>query len=495
MERTQNYLSDGELIIAIVAPVGIDLDPVVRRFSEHLSQLEYITRLIRVSQLIDKYNPPVQSPECSPDKPNEENRIVDAMNRGNELRKRAERSDILALLAIKQINEARSYEGSTPSPLLRHAHIIRTLKHPDEAETLRQVYGPGFILVGVTSEIETRRKRLIQDVGLSDDSAERLITRDEDEGTRGGQRTRDVFQMADAFITVDSLQFSLSDQIKRLIDILFCSPTITPTPEEYSMFMAYAASLRSGDLSRQVGAVLTNEDNDIIATGANDVPKYKGGLYWPGEADQRDHVRGLDSNEERRNEIILNVMRSFKPSRPDGSDESMLREGKELLSNTGILDLTEYGRAVHAEMESLMCAARNGQSTRGAILYTTTYPCHNCAKHIVAAGIKRVIYIEPYPKSLALKLHDDSIHADCNGCDDKVDFQPFLGIGPRRFVDLFSMTLSSGRKLKRKQDGKLRAWSRSRNENLRVPLVPISYLELETALRVQAEAALADPDS
>ncbi|MDN3612645.1 hypothetical protein QWZ16_23945 [Vibrio ostreicida] len=26
------------------------------------------------------------------------------------------------------------------------------------------------------------------------------------------------------------------------------------------------------------------------------------------------------------------------------------------------------------------------------------FPCHNCAKHIVASGIKRVVYVEPYPK-------------------------------------------------------------------------------------------------
>lgn len=52
------------------------------------------------------------------------------------------------------------------------------------------------------------------------------------------------------------------------------------------------------------------------------------------------------------------------------------------------------------------------QAAREATLYSTTYPCHGCAKHIVAAGISEVVYYEPYPKSRALALHDDSIQED-----------------------------------------------------------------------------------
>ena len=57
-------------------------------------------------------------------------------------------------------------------------------------------------------------------------------------------------------------------------------------------------------------------------------------------------------------------------------------------------------------------------------------------------------------------------------------FQPFVGIGPRRFFDLFSMRLSSGNTLKRKENGKSVKWSRS-SASLRVPLLAISYIERE----------------
>jgi len=62
-----------------------------------------------------------------------------------------------------------------------------------------------------------------------------------------------------------------------------------------------------------------------------------------------------------------------------------------------------------------------------------------------------------------------------------VHFEPFVGIGPRRFVDLFSTSLSSGRNLDRKQNGRLVQWSRSTAE-LRVPMTPLSYLEAELVL-------------
>ena len=67
-----------------------------------------------------------------------------------------------------------------------------------------------------------------------------------------------------------------------------CSnPCITPTFDENAMFLAYAASSRSADLSRQVGAVVVSENREVVATGANDLPQCGGGQYWSGPDDQR----------------------------------------------------------------------------------------------------------------------------------------------------------------------------------------------------------------
>jgi deoxycytidylate deaminase len=142
------------------------------------------------------------------------------------------------------------------------------------------------------------------------------------------------------------------------------------------------------------------------------------------------------------------------------------------------MDITEYGRAVHAEMEALLSCARSGISSRGATLFSTTFPCHNCAKHIIAAGVQRVVYVEPYPKSKAAEMYPHSITLDSAAEEGSVLFEPFRGLGPRRFFDLFSIGLSSGYAIKRKQDGKMRPWEPSAAE-VRVPMVPTSYISRE----------------
>jgi cytidine deaminase len=67
--------------------------------------------------------------------------------------------------------------------------------------------------------------------------------------------------------------------------------------------------------------------------------------------------------------------------------------------------LLEVGRIVHAEMSAITEAARRGLAVRNARLYCTTFPCHMCTRHVIASGIDHVIYIEPYPKSLAKQLY------------------------------------------------------------------------------------------
>jgi deoxycytidylate deaminase len=344
--------------------------------------------------------------------------------------------------------------------------------------------------------------------------------------------------LSDVFIQQD--QNIYQDQLSRFINLIFADPFITPELDEHSMFLAYTAGLRSGDLSRQVGAAICTPSGDIVGLGCNDVPKFGGGLYWPGDADQRDHVRGSDSNEKRRDEIIrdlkdvvrndsdtpLNVAEDMLRNSPLWNDPEIksvfskrqdrlaelakllqnpevvsLETAKELLRNTPLFTLTEFGRTVHAEMDALLTCARNGQRTTGATLYTTTFPCHNCTRHIVAAGISRVVYVEPYPKSLAFQLHYDSISLEEKGwshhvtlsCRTKVIFEPFVGVGPRRFYDLFSLTLGAGREVKRKEkrkSGEKHKWKRGA-ERPRVPMDPTSYLDREKKAAEQVAQKLA----
>ena len=136
-----------------------------------------------------------------------------------------------------------------------------------------------------------------------------------------------MYQQADYFISAGDSPKETQGHIFRLLDLLFGDPFITPTFEEYAMFRAYVASLRSADLSRQIGVVVT-KDHEILAEGVNDCPKAFGGLYWPvynqeGEYEDEDNGRdykfdgGYDSNKIQQKKIIIDILRKYLNSFSD----------------------------------------------------------------------------------------------------------------------------------------------------------------------------------
>ena len=137
------------------------------------------------------------------------------------------------------------------------------------------------------------------------------------------------------------------------------------------------------------------------------------------------------------------------------------------LVGSAIMDLTEFGRVVHAEMCALCDAARTGKSVKGATMYATTFPCHNCTKHIIASGIRRVVYMEPYPKSRAKQLHPNEIEIE-REASTKVSFVPFLGIAPLRYRDIFLK--ASKRK---REGGEARTWYSKSDEP--VPMLDVVF--------------------
>lgn len=129
-----------------------------------------------------------------------------------------------------------------------------------------------------------------------------------------------------------------------------------PDWDQYFMKMAQVVAERSTCLRRQVGAVIV-KDKQILSTGYNGSPA---GLKHCAEV-------------------------------------GCLRQKLQIPSG----ERTEICRAVHAEQNALVQAAKHGVKIAGADLYTTVEPCVLCTKMIINAGIKRVIYGKPYPDELA----------------------------------------------------------------------------------------------
>ncbi|WP_199052533.1 anti-phage dCTP deaminase [Aquitalea sp. ASV15] len=470
-------VNEGELVIGIVSAVGTESTRVIGPLTDRLKGFGYTVEDIRVSSIL-----PVPASAAR-----EYDRIKHYMCEGDKLRQSSKNNAILAAGVAQQISQKR---GGAPT---KKAYIVNSLKHPREVEFLRKVYGDGFYLIGIHADVKRRHKYLTEDKSCTQEQANELIKIDEDESFDHGQKTRDTYHLADFFLNFGKNDDQIKNGLQRFLELIFSHPYKNPTFDEFAMFMAFNSSVRSGDLSRQVGAVISRE-RQIIATGANDVPQSGSGLYWAemnpetGEVNDRpdgkDYMRDMDSNKQTQAEIIREIATALL-------DKGLVSADKEIdlaaaLKESKISDLTEFGRIVHAEMDALLSCSRAGIPTVDSTLYCTTFPCHNCAKHIIASGITRVVYVEPYPKSRALEFHSEAIELkselNTTTADNRlVKFEPFVGVGPRRFLDLFSMSLGSGSKLRRKnKDGSTVDWDKA-TAPIRTPLIPKSYLDIETA--------------
>lgn len=136
-----------------------------------------------------------------------------------------------------------------------------------------------------------------------------------------------------------------------------------PDWDSYFMEIAEVVSKRSTCLRRKVGAVLV-KDRQILATGYNGTPKGLPHCEQVGCLREKLHV-------------------------PSGQNH-------------------ELCRGIHAEQNAVIQAAVNGVSTLGATLYCTHQPCVVCSKILINAGIKRIVYANPYPDKLAQEM----LHAD-----------------------------------------------------------------------------------
>lgn len=514
-KRTLKDILDGvvskELVLAFSGPIGAGVKDVIDLVASELITLGYSIERIKLSDQIRqaagrlKVNPVEQETTTAASR----YRVLQDL--GNQLRK-LKGNDVLAQLAVRNISldRAKKNIGDIKDVVPgRVVYLIDQLKNPSEVSLLRAVYRENFYLVGTLCGSD-QRKRNLQAEGLSVTEAESLMERDRKEGVSHGQNLEKTLQLADFFVRNSSSNTSaIRVPIDRFLRLVHGDLTVTPTIHEQGMYAAFSAGLGSACMSRQVGAAIIDREGKLIAMGCNDVPRGGGGLYRESlySDDHRCiHLKGGNCfNDEKKNklsneigEIILPALSEYLEN--NGIDDHEAKSGAlakiisaKIRSESRLKDLIEFSRAVHAEMDALVNLGRTGQGTsQDAVLYTTTYPCHNCARHVVAAGIRAVYFIEPYEKSLATELHSDAISHDVDQeiplsewldpdrtKHRKVAFLHFEGVSPKRYMDLF---FAEGRK---DQDGKARKWV-GRSALKKIP----EYLEAYPALESRVVAHL-----
>jgi deoxycytidylate deaminase len=459
-----------EIVVGLAGPAGTDLASVSDAIADAFTPFGYRSSKIRVSQLIQARCSKPVSHEINTAKFDRKVELL--MNAADVLRKKANSGAVTVPLITSIIrNERQKFLLSIGCDiehedleLYNHCYIINSLKHPDEVKLLRHIYGDKFVMVSAFDDVTSRIEFLVRQISRShkttDDAslrekAKKLIKLDRKRlGTDLGQNLSDTFHLADYFICTKG---NLEDKARRFATLVFSYPYETPTQAEMHMFEASAIALRSADLSRQIGAVIADSQGDLVTRGCNEVPMPGGGAYWPSQKgfDKRDFKTGRDYNAVKKIDIIEEFLLFLKdeagliPSVKDVDVEKIVQslilgEHKNRFKDIRVGNLIEFGRVVHAEMHAICDAARRGLAIGGGTIYTTTFPYHMCTRHIIAAGLARVIYIEPYPKSLARELYEDEVDIDDEdqerppGSPNPVQYEPFEGVAPRFFRSVFA---------------------------------------------------------
>lgn len=495
-ERVISGSSSNELVFGVVGHVGSGTSEVAEVLKAALSSEELVggkfdAHIVKASELIkSRFADTTTEPL---------NAGIEGAFRlqdfGDKLRRDSQDNTKVAKELIATIRRVRA--DATKEVLIagapvmpdgaRRAYVLDSLRHPDEVRLLRAVYQEAFVLVGVVCEPASREMRLARkykDAGA--EAVQKFMVRDADSETdrEHGQKVAETFFMSDYFVDNTPSRFtttggvdkpnpdwSVADELRRLVDMVTHDKIVRPTLAETAMYHAQGARMRSACLSRQVGAALVDQSGEVIATGCNEAPKAGGGVYSGGGVDFRCAFHhGYCSSVREQNRIIDEIVAAFPELQASemGSIQSRLRKSP-------IGGLLEFSRAVHAEMDALLSAARKGISTVGSKLYVTTYPCHYCARHVVAAGVSEVQYIEPYPKSLAGRLHDDAIANDA-ASETKVLFKPFTGVAPR----LYRRAFLKAQSLKDRHTGDMRIGPPDWGSPLSIRRD--SYIELEAKL-------------
>lgn len=442
-----------DLYLGLVCAAGTDLSEIKNQLQAQLSVVNYNYKLIKVSAIIST------ALDIIP-KDDEFERIKYLMAAGDKMRQNSDNGYGVAAAVVSELRRVRGDGEDAPSST---AYVIDSFKNPAEIDLFNRVYGNNYYTLSAYLPKEERIDNLKNKIARGrheppEDEhkllADELVEDDEKGIGKKDQNVRDSFPKADYFF---NLKEDVSSQVKRFIELIFGEPFSTPTPDEYFMFLAKATALRSCDLSRQVGAVIADDSGAMISAGCNEVPYPGGGYFFEGRkgsiGDNRDYVKQLDPNyiEIQRSLIelvgVLKKTGKLAGAEKDSEIVDQLLHGqyKELMSNARVRNLIEFGRVVHAEMHAITQAAASGRAVRGATLYCTTFPCHGCARHIISAGIKDVVYIEPYPKSLTQQLYSGEIevaHRSINSdadirTSDHVIFRAFYGIAPILYQRVF----------------------------------------------------------
>jgi dCMP deaminase len=139
-------------------------------------------------------------------------------------------------------------------------------------------------------------------------------------------------------------------------------PALRPSWDQYFIDMCMTVSERSIDQDTKVGAVIANANHRVVSTGYNAFPAGVMDSYWPTKRGDTVRVPHFDVPE----------------------------YGVDWVAEGRFYTCDKYAAICHAEENAIVAA---GQDLHGCTLYSSLFPCANCSKLAITAGIKRIVYL------------------------------------------------------------------------------------------------------
>lgn len=200
--------------------------------------------------------------------------------------------------------------------------------------------------------------------------------------------------------------FDFKQQVVIFYSLMLQPGIITPSPQERCMQIAYTGKNNSGCISRQVGAVITDEFYSIKSIGWNNAPEGQVPCLLRSSKE-------LLSNEERKlDETAFSKFekdtsgRFFKDftlkystlNRENLNGHNLSFCFKDIQNSITEGKNQVHTKSLHAEENAMMQISKyGGLPLKNGILFTTASPCELCAKKAYQLGIQRIFYIDPYP--------------------------------------------------------------------------------------------------
>ena len=247
-----------EIVIALVGYAGAGCSEVAGQLEVSLSEKSYEAKIVKLSDIIINSiavgsSVPIVSKSKTDEGKTKLARACFLQNKGDELRQKYGK-DILVKKAFAEFDEKREGAQAGSSKI---AFIIDSIKHVEEVNLLKNLYGPSFRLVSVHCSTKRRKNRLYgtstssaKFAGAEESEVEKFMERDEKDATnkKTGQQVRDAFYLGDYFVdndNDDSEKTELTTDIDRFTDLLLGIRLFRPKREESGIYQAFAAARHS----------------------------------------------------------------------------------------------------------------------------------------------------------------------------------------------------------------------------------------------------------